>query len=123
MRRVVIGISLCLALASPFVVVARAAHGLSMTLADVGLNLLESAENAAEEDFDGIEFASVLTSFTSGVFDLSIQPLSPDPPVLFVLLPTSHPIGLATLHLRHGPSLWPPPGHSLRQALLQSYRF
>jgi hypothetical protein len=120
MRRQATWLCLGIALAGPLASEARLAYGLAMSLAELGQNLYESAEEDADEDYDGHELLAVTVNAP-----LEIDPLTALPRAFDFLTPESlHDLPPASSYLvrnRHGQSLWPPPTARTRHALLQTF--
>jgi hypothetical protein len=120
MRRRATWPCLLIALAGPLVSEARVAYGLASSLAEIGQNLYESAEEDADEDYDGHELVAVtvnappeIDALTAlpGVFDFLTPGLLRDLP----------PASSSLVRHRHGQSQWPPPTAQKRHALLQTF--
>jgi hypothetical protein len=115
---------LCLlvVLACPLLCQAKLAYGLELSLAEIGRNVLESAQEEAEEDYDGCELVAVGANAPLGIDTLAVFPAAFDfllPIPSFNLPPST----LNAVRHRHGQWHWPPPTARKRHAMLQTYLF
>lgn len=122
MRRFAAWSCLCLVLAVPFVVQARVAHGIALAISDAGKSLLESGQEAADEEFDGRDLVAVHAPHDIGLDPFLTAHLGLDLPGL--ALPSCGRLPDPVVAVRGvGPWRWPPPDAARRRSLLQSYRF
>lgn len=120
MRRHATWLCLLIALASPLASEARVAYGLGLSLAEIGQNLYESAEEEADEAYDGRAFIAVTPHAPAEIDAVTAWPRAFEfltSGALLSLLPAeSH-----LMRRRHGQWDWPPPTARKRQALLQTF--
>jgi hypothetical protein len=119
MRRPVTWLCLSIALAGPLASEARAACGLALSLAEIGQNLYESAEEDAAEDYDGHEFMAITANAQAGI---AVFAELPSPLDILTLVPRLElpPSAFHAVRHRHGLWQWPPATAQERHALLQT---
>ncbi|WP_422929235.1 hypothetical protein [Singulisphaera sp. PoT] len=112
---------IAIALAGPMLSQAKLAYGLTLSVAEIGRLLMESAEEQGDEAYDGSEVVALVANPETGLeaprastapFDLTMNP-----PAASTLLLASE-----AARPRRERRRWPPSAPT-RQAWLQIYRF